>query len=44
MCYTNMYLDYIIYIKRWLSILLPKIVPHLYGNGGSVIMVQVSLS
>lgn len=39
-----MYLDYKMYVKRWFSILMPKIVPHLYGNGGSIIMVQVNLS
>lgn len=34
--------DYKKYVKRWFSVLMPKIVPFLYGNGGNIIMVQVS--
>ncbi|CAH1724816.1 unnamed protein product [Aphis gossypii] len=29
------------YVKRWFSVLMPKIVPFLYGNGGNIIMVQI---
>ena len=33
--------DYIQPVDRWLSVLLPKIKPLLYANGGPVISVQV---
>lgn len=29
------------YVNRWLNVLLPRVQPLLYGNGGPVIMVQV---
>ncbi|KAE9533167.1 hypothetical protein AGLY_009595 [Aphis glycines] len=29
------------YIAKWFDVLMPKIVPFLYGNGGNIIMVQV---
>ncbi|XP_060841088.1 beta-galactosidase-like [Rhopalosiphum padi] len=29
------------YITKWFSVLMPKIDPFLYGNGGNIIMVQV---
>ncbi|XP_060842334.1 beta-galactosidase-like [Rhopalosiphum padi] len=29
------------YIAKWFSVLMPKIVPFLYGNGGNIIMVQI---
>ncbi|XP_025205824.1 beta-galactosidase-like, partial [Melanaphis sacchari] len=35
------FLNYTKYVKRWFSVLMPKIVPFLYGNGGNIIMVQV---
>ncbi|KAM8934027.1 beta-galactosidase-like [Pelodytes ibericus] len=33
--------DYLNAVDTWLSVLLPKIRPHLYNNGGNVISVQV---
>ncbi|XP_029345833.1 beta-galactosidase, partial [Acyrthosiphon pisum] len=33
--------SYKYYIAKWFDILMPKIVPFLYGNGGNIIMVQV---
>ncbi|XP_039192896.1 beta-galactosidase [Crotalus tigris] len=33
--------DYLAAVGRWMGILLPKIKPHLYQNGGPIIMVQV---
>ena len=32
---------YLSYVDRWMDVLLPKLVPVLYENGGPVIMVQV---
>ncbi|XP_050432684.1 beta-galactosidase-like [Adelges cooleyi] len=29
------------YVKKWFSVLLPKLVPHLYENGGNIIMIQI---
>ncbi|XP_050426969.1 beta-galactosidase-like [Adelges cooleyi] len=29
------------YVTRWFSVLMPKMQPYLYGNGGKIIMVQV---
>ncbi|XP_014275355.1 beta-galactosidase [Halyomorpha halys] len=29
------------YVSKWLKVLMEKIQPHLYGNGGNIIMVQV---
>ncbi|XP_050429419.1 beta-galactosidase-like [Adelges cooleyi] len=29
------------YVKKWFDVLMPKMRPHLYGNGGNIIMVQV---
>uniref|UniRef100_A0A2H8TM91 Beta-galactosidase n=1 Tax=Melanaphis sacchari TaxID=742174 RepID=A0A2H8TM91_9HEMI len=29
------------YVSKWFSILMPKVQPYLYGNGGNIIMVQV---
>lgn len=34
-------LDYIREVGKWFKVLMPKIVPYLYGNGGPVIMVQM---
>lgn len=33
--------DYLQEVKKWFEILLPKIKPLLYGNGGPIIMVQL---
>ncbi|XP_015364754.1 PREDICTED: beta-galactosidase-like [Diuraphis noxia] len=33
--------SYKYYIAKWFNVLMPKIVPFLYGNGGNIIMVQV---
>ncbi|XP_077790162.1 beta-galactosidase-1-like protein isoform X3 [Podarcis muralis] len=33
--------DYLQAVDRWLGVLLPKIKPHLYHNGGNIISVQV---
>ncbi|XP_054847213.1 beta-galactosidase isoform X1 [Eublepharis macularius] len=33
--------DYLAAVERWMGILLPKMKPHLYHNGGPIIMVQV---
>ncbi|NXN95180.1 BGAL galactosidase, partial [Rhinopomastus cyanomelas] len=33
--------DYIAAVKKWMGVLLPKMLPHLYQNGGPIIMVQV---
>ncbi|NXY91160.1 BGAL galactosidase, partial [Alcedo cyanopectus] len=33
--------DYLAAVERWMSVLLPKMKPHLYENGGPIIMVQV---
>lgn len=41
-CGTRIFSDYTNHVKRWFSVLMPKIVPFLYGNGGNIIMVQVS--
>ncbi|RWS12981.1 hypothetical protein B4U79_11152 [Dinothrombium tinctorium] len=32
---------YVQYVKRWFGLLLPKIVPLIYANGGPVIMIQI---
>ncbi|XP_031489173.1 beta-galactosidase 17 isoform X1 [Nymphaea colorata] len=32
---------YLVFVEKWWSMLLPKIVPLLYNNGGPVIMVQI---
>ncbi|XP_025209007.1 beta-galactosidase-like [Melanaphis sacchari] len=29
------------YVSKWFSVLMPKVQPYLYGNGGNIIMVQV---
>ncbi|XP_030407078.1 beta-galactosidase [Gopherus evgoodei] len=34
-------LDYLSAVERWMGVLLPKMKPYLYQNGGPVIMVQV---
>uniref|UniRef100_A0A8C0H4K3 Beta-galactosidase n=1 Tax=Chelonoidis abingdonii TaxID=106734 RepID=A0A8C0H4K3_CHEAB len=34
-------LDYLAAVERWMGVLLPKMKPYLYQNGGPVIMVQV---
>ncbi|VVC31544.1 Glycoside hydrolase superfamily,Beta-galactosidase 1-like,Glycoside hydrolase, family [Cinara cedri] len=34
-------LSYTKYVSKWFSVLMPKIQPYLYGNGGNIIMVQV---
>ena len=31
-------------VNRWFDVLLPKIKPHLYKNGGKIITVQVTLA
>ncbi|KAJ6661996.1 hypothetical protein lerEdw1_012843 [Lerista edwardsae] len=33
--------DYLAAVGRWMGVLLPKMKPHLYQNGGPIIMVQV---
>ncbi|XP_074431380.1 beta-galactosidase [Larus michahellis] len=33
--------DYLAAVEKWMGVLLPKMRPHLYHNGGPVIMVQV---
>ncbi|NXI54523.1 BGAL galactosidase, partial [Chloroceryle aenea] len=33
--------DYLAAVEKWMNILLPKMRPHLYENGGPIIMVQV---
>ncbi|XP_064911210.1 beta-galactosidase isoform X2 [Columba livia] len=33
--------DYLAAVEKWMGVLLPKMRPHLYQNGGPVIMVQV---
>ena len=33
--------NYMSAVKRWFNVLLPKISPHLYKNGGKIITVQV---
>uniref|UniRef100_A0A8C4JKR5 Beta-galactosidase n=1 Tax=Dromaius novaehollandiae TaxID=8790 RepID=A0A8C4JKR5_DRONO len=33
--------DYLAAVGKWMSVLLPKMKPHLYQNGGPIIMVQV---
>jgi len=37
----SLILGYKYYISKWFEVLMPKIVPFLYGNGGNIIMVQV---
>ncbi|KFW61037.1 Beta-galactosidase, partial [Pygoscelis adeliae] len=34
-------LDYLAAVEKWMGVLLPKMRPHLYQNGGPIIMVQV---
>lgn len=34
-------LGYKHYVTKWFNVLMPKIDPFLYGNGGNIIMVQV---
>ncbi|XP_035424762.1 beta-galactosidase isoform X6 [Cygnus atratus] len=34
--------DYLAAVEKWMSVLLPRMKPHLYQNGGPVIMVQVN--
>jgi len=29
------------YVAKWFNVLMPKMEPFLYGNGGNIIMVQV---
>ncbi|KFU97600.1 Beta-galactosidase, partial [Pterocles gutturalis] len=33
--------DYLAAVEKWMGVLLPKMKPHLYQNGGPIIMVQV---
>ncbi|KFV92375.1 Beta-galactosidase, partial [Eurypyga helias] len=33
--------DYLAAVEKWMGVLLPKMRPHLYQNGGPIIMVQV---
>uniref|UniRef100_A0A8C9FC47 Galactosidase beta 1 n=1 Tax=Pavo cristatus TaxID=9049 RepID=A0A8C9FC47_PAVCR len=33
--------DYLTAVEKWMGVLLPKMKPHLYQNGGPIIMVQV---
>ncbi|KAM6376127.1 beta-galactosidase isoform 2-T4 [Alca torda] len=33
--------DYLAAVEKWMGVLLPKMRPHLYHNGGPIIMVQV---
>ncbi|OXB60584.1 hypothetical protein ASZ78_015763, partial [Callipepla squamata] len=33
--------DYLTAVEKWMGVLLPKMRPHLYQNGGPIIMVQV---
>lgn len=33
--------DYLAAVDRWMSVLLPKLKPLLYANGGPIIAVQV---
>ena len=33
--------NYMSYVEKWMSVLLPKLYPLLYSNGGPIIMVQV---
>uniref|UniRef100_A0A8V0YZJ3 Beta-galactosidase n=1 Tax=Gallus gallus TaxID=9031 RepID=A0A8V0YZJ3_CHICK len=33
--------DYLTAVEKWMGVLLPKMKPHLYHNGGPIIMVQV---
>ncbi|KFR03751.1 Beta-galactosidase, partial [Opisthocomus hoazin] len=39
--YTLCITDYLAAVEKWMGVLLPKMRPHLYQNGGPVIMVQV---
>lgn len=38
---TFFLVDYLNEIRKWYSVLMPKIQPLLYGNGGPIIMVQI---
>ena len=37
---TNEY-NYMTAVRSWFNVLLPKIKPHLYNNGGKIITIQV---
>jgi len=39
--FKNLILGYKKYVSQWFSVLMQKMQPHLYGNGGNIIMVQV---
>ncbi|KAH6940535.1 hypothetical protein HPB50_000556 [Hyalomma asiaticum] len=41
MTYRTMQKEYVEEVTRWFNKLLPMLVPHLYKNGGPIIMVQV---
>lgn len=41
---TFKHLGYKKYVSKWFNVLMPKIQPYLYGNGGNIIMVQVRKS
>jgi hypothetical protein len=30
------------FVRRWFSVLMTRLTPYMYGNGGPIIMVQVS--
>lgn len=40
--YTLCITDYLTAVEKWMGVLLPKMKPHLYHNGGPIIMVQVT--
>ena len=42
--FSNLLLGYIAAVDRWMSVLLPKLKPLLYANGGPIIAVQVELN
>ena len=33
--------SYMSFVQRYWGVLLPKIIPHLYENGGPIVMVQI---
>jgi hypothetical protein len=37
-------IEYVYFVSRWFDVLLPKVKPYLYENGGPIIMIQVKLS
>ncbi|KFO89216.1 Beta-galactosidase, partial [Buceros rhinoceros silvestris] len=39
--FTLCFADYLAAVEKWMGVLLPKVRPHLYQNGGPIIMVQV---